>query len=364
MEVGVQLIFQSFGYPEGITDQQVIDDEVRQSILADELGFDALWPVEHHFEDYSFCPDNTEFLSYVGARTQQIKLATGAVILPWHTPLRVAERISFLDTLTDGRVIFGMGRGLSRKEYEPMGIPMDESRERFDEAAPMILEALETGFIEGDGPFYPQARAAIRPKPHRSFKGRCSSVAMSPDSAVQAGKLGVRMVIFAEKPYDQQYQAINIYRDTWRNTHNSTPLPPMICDFTVCDEDAGRAEELAREHIGGYLASVLHHYEIASDHYKEMKGYEHYGKQVDMIKKLGFEGMYERYLSVQCWGTPTQILEKYQARRKALGDFNVTACFRYAGMQYADVEKSMRLYAKEVLPELRSWKSEQHSKVA
>lgn len=358
MEIGVQLIFQSFGYPEGFPDQQVVDEEIRLSLLADELGFDALWPVEHHFEDYSFCPDNTEFLAYIGARTKQIKLATGAVILPWHPPLRVAERIAFLDSLTGGRVIFGMGRGLSRKEYEPMGIPMGESRERFDEAAPMILEALETGFIEGDGKFYPQARAAIRPKPTRSFKGRASSVAMSPDSAVQAGKLGVRMVLFSEKPYDQQYQSIDLYRQSWRETHGTEPLPPMICDFTMCHTDAGRAEELAREHIGGYLASVLHHYEIASDHYKETKGYEHYASQVDTIKKLGFEGMYERYLSVQCWGTPEQILDKYAKRRQALGPFNITGCFRYAGLPVEEAEASMRLYAKEVMPQLRQWAAE------
>jgi len=364
MEIGVQLLFQSFGYPPEVSDQQVYEEEVRLSILADELGFDALWPVEHHFEDYSFCPDNAEYLAYIAGRTKRIKLATGAVILPWHTPLRVAERISLLDTLADGRVIFGMGRGLSRKEYEPLGIPMGESRERFDEAAPMILEALETGWIEGQGRFYPQARAAVRPKPARSFKGRCSSVAMSPDSAVQAGKLGVRMVIFSEKPYNEQYRSIDIYRQAWREAHGSEPPPPMICDFTVCHEDAGRAEELAREHIGGYLASVLKHYEIDSAHYKDLKGYEHYGRQVDMIQKLGHGGMFERYLNVQVWGTPEQILEKYAGRRQALGDFNITACFRYAGMPVEEAERSMRLYAEKVIPELRRMSPDRQQRVA
>jgi hypothetical protein len=166
------------------------------------------------------------------------------------------------------------------------------------------------------------------------------------------------MVLFSEKPYDQQYASIDLYRQTWRETHGTEPPPPMICDFTVCHEDAGRAEELAREHIGGYLASVLHHYEIASDHYKETKGYEHYASQVDTIKRLGFEGMYERYLSVQCWGTPGQIAEKYAMRRKALGDFDITACFRYAGMPYVEAERSMRLYAEQVIPELRRWGTE------
>ena len=63
-----------------------------------------------------------------------------------------------LDVLSGGRVLFGMGRGLARREYAGFGMPMDESRERFDEASPMILRALETGEIEGHGPFYPQPR--------------------------------------------------------------------------------------------------------------------------------------------------------------------------------------------------------------
>ena len=84
-----------------------------------------------------------------------------------------------LDALCDGRLVFGIGRGLARQEYEAFGIDMEEARPRFDEAAPMIMQALETGFIEGDGPFYPQKRTEIRPRPSRSFRSllRCGYVA-------------------------------------------------------------------------------------------------------------------------------------------------------------------------------------------
>jgi alkanesulfonate monooxygenase SsuD/methylene tetrahydromethanopterin reductase-like flavin-dependent oxidoreductase (luciferase family) len=201
MEVGVQMIFQKWGYDDAMSDSQIYDEEIRLGVLADALGFDALWPVEHHFEDYSFCPDNAQFLSFMAAKTNRIKLGTGAVILPWNQPLRVAEKIAMLDELSGGRVVFGMGRGLSRREYEVMGIDMATSRDRFDEAAAMILKALETGYVEGEGPFYPQPRARIRPKPTRSFRGRVSAVAMSPDSLEQAAKLGVRMVVFSQKPW-------------------------------------------------------------------------------------------------------------------------------------------------------------------
>ena len=94
------------------------------------------------------------------------------MIVPWNDPLRVAERIVMLDHLSSGRAVLGLGRGLARVEYESFGIEMGESRARFDEAARMILAAVETGFIEGDGPYYPQLRTEIRPRPLRSFRDR------------------------------------------------------------------------------------------------------------------------------------------------------------------------------------------------
>ena len=163
MRVGVQMIFQSWGYDQSVSDGQVVAEEIRLGELADELGYHALWPVEHHFNDYSFCPDNTVLLANMAARTKRILLGTGAVILPWNQPLRVAEKIALLDHLSDGRVLFGMGRGLARREYGGFGIPMDESRDRFDESARMILDALDTGYIEGDGPYFPQPRTPLRP---------------------------------------------------------------------------------------------------------------------------------------------------------------------------------------------------------
>ncbi len=118
MDVGVLQVFSSYGWDD-MPDGQVYDEEVRLALLAEDLGFDVLWPVEHHFFDYALCPDNTQLLSYLAAATSRIDLGTAAVIMPWNEPLRVAEKISMLDQLSGGRVRFGMGRGLSRREYAP-----------------------------------------------------------------------------------------------------------------------------------------------------------------------------------------------------------------------------------------------------
>src|SRR5215211_8030698 len=169
-----------------------------------ESGFDVLWSVERHFNDYSFCPDNLQLMSYLAAVCPNVDIGTAAVILPWHDPLRVAENAAVLDLLSNGRLRLGLGRGLARREFEAFRISMDESRERFDEAAPMIVNALKTGFMEGDGKFYKQPRIEIRPRPQRSFEGRIYAVASSEDSIDSAAKLGAHIVMFADRPWEMR----------------------------------------------------------------------------------------------------------------------------------------------------------------
>lgn len=354
MDFGVQMVFQSWGYPGNVDDAQVVAEEIRLADLADQLGFDALWPVEHHFADYAFCPDNVAFLAHMAARTERIGLATGAVIVPWNQPIRVAERMSLLDHLAPGRVRFGMGRGLARREYEGFGIPMDESRARFDEAAPMILDALETGFIEGDGPYYPQARTEIRPRPIRTFRDRTYAVGMSPDSVDAAADLGVRLVVFSQKPWDEQAAVYDGYRQRFRAQHGREPGPLLTCDFTYCDTDRSRAEDMANEHIAGYLTSVMEHYELMSDHFKQAQGYEAYGSAVDLLRAIGLEKVCAMYLGVQAWGTPDDVIDKLRARTAHTGDFDLSCCFRFAGLPFEAAERSMRTFAERVMPAMRA----------
>jgi alkanesulfonate monooxygenase SsuD/methylene tetrahydromethanopterin reductase-like flavin-dependent oxidoreductase (luciferase family) len=354
MKFGVQMVFQSYGYDDSVSDAQVVDEEVQLGELADSLGFDAIWPVEHHFEDYAFCPDNVVFLANMAARTKRIGLATGAVILPWNDPVRVAERIALLDNLAPGRVILGIGRGLARREYAGFGISMDESRDRFDESARMVLDALETGFIEGDGPFYPRPRTPIRPRPVASFLDRTFAVGMSPDSVLSAADLGARLVVFSQRPWTDQVETYATYSERFRSRHDRDPAPMLTCDFIYCDTDAARAKDKAEQHIAAYLTSVMQHYELADDHFKQATGYESYGKAVDLLRSIGLEKMCDMYLGVQAWGTPDQVIEKLMARRELLGDFDLNCCFRFAGLPFEDAQQSMCTFAEHVMPALRS----------
>ncbi|MGH2901645.1 MAG: LLM class flavin-dependent oxidoreductase, partial [Solirubrobacteraceae bacterium] len=109
MHIGAAVIFQGQG--SGRTDRNVYRNELRLADLAEPLEFESLWGVEHHFTDYTMCPDVLQFLSYMAGRTRTIQLGSMVVVLPWHDPMRVAEEVSMLDNLSGGRLILGMGRG-------------------------------------------------------------------------------------------------------------------------------------------------------------------------------------------------------------------------------------------------------------
>jgi alkanesulfonate monooxygenase SsuD/methylene tetrahydromethanopterin reductase-like flavin-dependent oxidoreductase (luciferase family) len=354
MDVGIQMVFASYGW-DNLGDPQVWDEELRLARLADELGFDVLWSVEHHFFDYSFCPDNLQLMSYLAGVTSHADLGTAAVILPWHDPLRVAEQVAILDHLARGRFRFGIGRGLSRREFAAFRGTMDESRERFDEAAAMILEALRTGYIEGDGKHYKQPRIPIRPRPERSFANRTYAVASSEDSVEAAARLKARMVMFADRPWPMRAAQIERHRELFRKFHNEEALPFLIADFCVCTPTMDDAEDLARRHMGSFVDSNLEHYELLSGHFGKIKGYDAYAKKAELAKEAGRDGIVEAFLKAAVWGTPDRILRELETRRAAVGEFELCTSFRFGGTPCELAERSLRLYAREILPVLKSW---------
>src|SRR3977135_171914 len=166
MHVGMAAVFQNPG--KARTDREVYRNELRLADLAEPLGFESVWGVEHHFTDYTMCPDVLQFLSYMAGRTRTVQLGSMVVVLPWHDPMRVAEEVSMLDNLSGGRLILGMGRGAGKVEFDGFRLSMDESRPRFVESAEMLLRGLETGYCEDDRAYGQQPRAGI---PARAVTG-------------------------------------------------------------------------------------------------------------------------------------------------------------------------------------------------
>jgi len=346
--VGVNLGFGNLH--ENLTDEQMYAGEVAIAELADRLGFDSLWAVEHHFDDYAMCPDNVLFLAHVAGRTERVMLGTGAVILPWNNPLRVAEKMIMLDILSGGRAVFGMGRGLSRIEYAPFQIPMSQSRARFDEAAAMISSALETGWIEGEGPYYPQPRVQLRPGPRASFRDRLYCVAMSPDSIASVVALRAGLMSIPTRPVPDLMPVYTSYRDQYRAAHGVSAPPVSLNVNMYCHEDAETARARAHRHIGEFFASNVRHYEMAGDHFGRTAGYERYAEQAAALREAGLENAAAAFADSALTGTPAQITEQIAAIGDVLGTFELIVLPSFGGMPYDQVERSLELFAREVVP--------------
>ncbi len=352
MHVGMASIFQNPGAAQ--PDGRVFQEELRMADLAEPLGFDSLWSVEHHFTDYTMMPDLLQFLSYMAGRTQRIQLGSMVVVLPWHDPIRVAEEIALLDHLSGGRFILGIGRGAGKVEFDGFRVPMSESRGRFTEAAQIVLEGLERGYCELDGEFYQQPRRDIRPRPDKSFRTRTYAAAVSPESSEIMARLGVGILIIPQKPWDDVDRELALYRETYQEIHGEPAPAPVLAGWVFCDEDEARAQEGAETWITRYYRSAIAHYEFGGDHFKNEKGYEFYARISASMNKRGSDAAEKMYMDLQIHGTPKQCSERIRAFCDRVGAEHFVSVFSYAGMPCDEAERNLRLFAEQALPDLQA----------
>ncbi len=352
MHFGVLSIFQN--YQEQCSDDEVVAGELALARIAEQSNFDSYWAVEHHFFPYSMCPDNLQYLAQVAGMTKRIQLGTGAVIMPWNDPYRVAAKVALLDQQSGGRVLVGFGRGLSRREYEAWAIPMEEARGRFDQGTELVLQALNKGFFEADTEFFTRPRCDLRPRPTAGFSDRVYSIGVSPESAVQAAVLGAQLMCLAQQPWEVfREQALIPYQERWRNLRDTAPPQTMCGMLMICDEDGARALELGENYVKEYFSTVVEHYEIGGSHFKDTKGYEHYGNAAEAIAAMGLETMADMYASVNLYGTPDEMVETLRRQKEVLGvDHDVLIIPKYGSMSQAEAEASLQLFSREVIPKL------------
>lgn len=353
MHVGMTTFFQNLG-PH--SDAQVYAHEMAMAELAEPMGFDSIWSAEHHFDHYTMCPNVAQFLTWMAAKTKKVKLGSMVMVLPWHDPVRVAEEISVLDHLSGGRVILGIGRGLGRIEFENFRLDMNESRERFTEYGAALLTALETGWIESNGAHYKQPRAQIRPRPIKSFRGRTYAASVSPQSLEIMCKLGVGLLVIAQKPWETTVKELSEYRERYTVVNGTEAPKPLIASFVAVHEDEAVAKEMFEKYIRGYSRSALEHYEFHNEGLADIKGYEYYGKLAQNIKKHGMDAFVSFLSELQVWGTPDQVYEKMLSHHRMAGTAGCMAAFSYGGMPHEMARANQRLFVEKVLPRLQAVK--------
>ena len=168
-------------------------------------------------------------------------------------------------------------------------------------------------------------------------------------------KLGTGVLVVPQKPWHLVEEETAIYRATYREAHGEEPPSPIVAGWTYVDDNADRAEEQARTWLTRLLG-LGHHRTTSSTSRTSSRrpGYEFHGQMYDRLTAPGgLEKMTEFYIGLQPWGTPEQVYEKTRTFCDLVGGDSYIGVFRFGGMPPAEAEQSMRLFAKEVMPELQ-----------
>jgi alkanesulfonate monooxygenase SsuD/methylene tetrahydromethanopterin reductase-like flavin-dependent oxidoreductase (luciferase family) len=355
MKVGMTLQLTSFG---GKPDSETYQDELSLADMAEGLGFDSVWTLDHHFTGYVMSPDPTQLLSYVAGRTKRIQLGTAVIVLPWHDPVEIAEKIALLDVISGGRTIFGFGRGAATVEYNGFRIPMEEARDRFVESAIIIRKGLTQESFSFDGKYYKIPEIQIRPRPISHPEDRFYASTVSPESSEIMAKLGFGVLIIAQRSWTDTAADYQRYCAT-AAANGFRPRPPIgLLNILVAD-DPREAADLGNVHMEAMWDSVDRHYHFSDGHLTSVKGYEHYAKMAKTYSKLNADAeakvkAVEFYRSLHAEGTPSQVLEKLRYVHQTVPLEHVIGTFAFGGLPYPKLERSFKLFAEKVLPVLHN----------
>jgi alkanesulfonate monooxygenase SsuD/methylene tetrahydromethanopterin reductase-like flavin-dependent oxidoreductase (luciferase family) len=353
MKVGVALNMLSQA---GRPDVAVVAEHMALGDLAEPLGFDSLFALEHHFTGYAMSPSPCQLLSYYAGRTQRITLGTAVIVLPWHDPIRVAEEIALLDIISGGRTVFGFGRGAASVEYEGFRIDQGEARPRFIEAAKIIQMALTQDSFSFDGEYYRIPRTAIRPRPISHPERRFFGSAVSPESVEVMAELGFSMLVIMQNEWPKAAEDIERFRNI-AATVGHTPPPPIILTNVSCAASRDEAHDRAMTYLGRKWDSIDNHYHFSDGHLATVKGYEAYGKMTKTYAKMKEDAARQKatefYVKIQIVGTPDDCIQQIAELRSLTGTDHIIADFSYGGMPHEDGELNMRLFADRVVPVLQ-----------
>lgn len=352
MHIGAGFFFQ--GLSDKQTDQDVYRTQLGIADRCEPAGFESLWTAEHHFNRYHMMPNPAQFLTYMAGRTTKALLGTMVMVLPWHDPIRVAEEISFLDTVSNGRTVLGFGRGLGKIEFDGFRLDMGKSRQAFIEHADAISQSLESGVMEYDGEVLKQPKVEIRPNPAFSFRGRTYASAVSPESAKIMARLGYGLILIAQKPWETVVRETSEYSALFQEMNGCEPPRPILVNLTTVDSDPARAEDMHNEYTMAYARSTIDHYEFQNPHMEQINGYEYYAGLRKNIEKHGVL-TFNRFLAdLQIHGTPDQVVEATVERVRALNCAGVVNMLSMGGMPTDVAERNFKTYAEKVLPRLQA----------
>ena len=302
---------------------------LEQVEAADELGFDSFWVAEHHFHEYGAIPRPPIWLAAAAQRTRRIRLGAGVVVLPFDNPMRVAEDYAMVDVLSGGRLNLGVGSGYLRHEFDGFGIPIEERRERFDEALEIVLRAWTGEPVSHAGKHHRVSGARLNVLPVQKPRPPVWVATLRADGAARVGARGLPVMLIpyaSAETLDEMAAGLQTYRDAFvaaggRSADATVPFG-LHCH---CAETTAQARAEAREPMDRYVRTRLY------------------------AVQRPFDTLVEQ--NVLAVGDPDEVLRV--ARLYAAAGFtHLLAIANFGGLPHKQVLRSLELLARHVLPRL------------
>lgn len=348
------------------SEYELFHNALEQLELADRLGYDYAWEVEHHFlEEYSHSSAPEVFLAAASQRTKNIRLGHGIFQLTTNHPAKVAAKVANLDLISHGRVELGMGESASITELDPFGVDFDQKREIFEDAVRCMVPMFGPGGASYSGPHFdfPLRNVIPKPrqKPHPPLWTACSQL----QTIAYAGEKGLGALGFQFVSADAAHAWVHAYYNAITKRLDRLadyPINPNIAlvSMFMC----AKTDEEARAKADGatFFQFCLRYYGASQERQRPAPGTVIMWDEYNKWKRENPEAA-EKALSGGLIGSPETIRRKL--RKFESSNIDQVILLNQAGRNtHEDICASLELFAKEVMPEFHAnipahevWKS-------
>ena len=357
-----RLVAEDWSRPPETPDWKSVEAALAIADLAEPMGYDGIWAPEHFGTPYGMCPNPLQTLAYFAGRTERVTFGTMVAVAPWWNPVRLAHQIAYLDIISKGRYqTIGLGRGVAKTEFESLGVPREESRERFNETIDILKLAFTQERFTYEGEIFKIPETSLRPQAYSDdLCDRIYGSAATPESLEILSRKGLVPLFVGNKPIEdagKEVRQVNLFRAE----EGYAPCQPKNVMFMYCSKDPA---DVARTDEWMWTANrdVTLHYKFADpSNFVGVKGYESYASRAGAATAVlasavtgdqdsGKPKMPGYHPSNLLIGNPDQVIERIIAAQKACGFSELTLVPNFGTMPYEDAIKSVRLFAEEVLP--------------
>jgi alkanesulfonate monooxygenase SsuD/methylene tetrahydromethanopterin reductase-like flavin-dependent oxidoreductase (luciferase family) len=326
---------------------------IEQVVHADRVGFDAYSAIEHFFfPQFSISANPFALWSACAQLTERIVFRTLGHVLPYHNPTILASQIAQFSQMYPGRYEFGALRGHGWIPAKA-GVPVIESRDRYEESLDILLKALEEERFSYDGQFYKIEDSHIVPRPTSSF--RVFAGGTSDRTYELAAERGWAIVVPPLLPYAALKDQLDLYR-TKCAEHGTTPDIVWIhACYLDDDRDTARreAEEGMKNFLAGNASPLTGDDKLPPAEEMNAAGYGFY--LAGILEQLAATPYDEMIEGDVVWvGTPADVIERIEAVREVCeGLTEVSITVNAGGFAHWQAIKAQELFAERVMPHFR-----------